>query len=408
MSPKVGPLPQFAAAPLLVLISIFLMMQSLSTDMYVASLPGLSTYFQVPASTVQLTLSIFVMGFGGAQLAIGPLSDRFGRRPVLLCGLGLYLATSLMCALSPSIWLLIGARFLQALGCCSAFVVGRAIIRDAYAPEHGTVIMVRASSWLSLTPLLGPIIGAYLEVWFGWRAAFAVHSIVSFLLIAAVFFRLPETNTDKNPDATRLSGILASYRDVLGARVFWANALPGAFSYGSIFTFISGASMVLIRVLHMPVTWFGYSFSFGTLGYMFGTMLCRRLVRKMSPSSAFRIGTGISLACGLLFLGCVIMGVHHWSIVLAAMFLTMAAHGINSPLSQAGSVTPFPALAGTAAGLSGALFMVAAFIVGTLVGGTYNGTLYPLAIISCMNGFLLFACVRVFPEHRIGGALCRA
>jgi DHA1 family bicyclomycin/chloramphenicol resistance-like MFS transporter len=398
MNKSVAPLPQYAKAPLLVLISVFLMMQSLSTDMYVASLPSLATLFDVPASTVQLTLSIFVMGFGSAQLAIGPMSDRFGRRPVLLWGLGLYLAASILCSLSPSIWLLIGARFLQALGCSSAFIIGRAIIRDAYAPEHGTLIMVRASSWLSLTPLLGPIIGAYLEVWFGWRAVFAVHSIVSLALILAVFFRLPETNANKDPRATELAGILSSYREVLGTRTFWANALPGAFSYGSIFTFISGASMVLIRVLHMPVTWFGYSFSFGTLGYMFGTMLCRRLLRTMSPGSAFRVGTGISLICGVLFLGCVMAGIHHWSIVLAVMFLTMAAHGINSPLSQAGSVSPFPAQAGTAAGLSGALFMVAAFIVGTIVGATYNGTLYPIAVISCMNGILLFVCVRVFPE----------
>src|SRR5690606_28536156 len=148
------------------------------------------------------------------------------------------------------------------------------------------------------------------------------------------------------------------------------------------------------------VTWFGYSFSFGTLGYMLGTFLCRRLLRRMTPAGAFRIGTAVSISCGILFLGCVLLGVRHWSLVLAVMFLTMGSHGIYSPLSQAGSVTPFPAQAGTAAGLSGALYMVIAFIIGTVVGITYNGTLYPLAFISCVNGVLLFVCVRAFPELR--------
>ncbi|MBS1186198.1 MAG: Bcr/CflA family drug resistance efflux transporter [Burkholderiaceae bacterium] len=400
MSNRLRPLLPFRKAPLLTLISIFLMMQSLSTDMYVASMPSLASYFDVPASAVQLTLSIFVFGFGTAQLAVGPLSDRFGRRPVLLAGLSLYLAASLLCALAPSIWLLIAARLLQSLGCCSTFIIGRAIIRDAYAPEDGMRVMVKASSWLSLTPLLGPIVGSYFEVWFGWRATFAFHALVACCLLTAVFLRLPETNSNKNPDATNIRGLLTSYREVLGARAFWAYALPGALSYGSIFTFISGASMVLIRILHLPVTWFGYCFSFGTLGYMLATMLCQRLLRRMNAGAAFRIGTAASLAAGLLFLGCVLTGLHHWSIVVAAMFLTFAAHGINSPLSQAGAVSPFPTQAGTAAGLSGGMYMVMAFVVGSIVGASYDGSLYPLAIISLVNGVLLFVCVRAFPELR--------
>ena len=400
MSVRLRPLLPFRKAPLLTLISIFLMMQSLSTDMYVASLPSLASYFNAPASAVQMTLSIFVIGFGASQLAVGPLSDRFGRRPVLLSGLALYLLASVMCALSPSIWLLIAARLLQALGCCSTFIIGRAIIRDAYAPEDGMRVMVRASSWLSLTPLLGPIIGSYFEVWFGWRATFAFHALVATCLLSAVYLRLPETNASKNPDATNLSGLLASYREVLGARIFWAYALPGALSYGSIFAFISGSSMVLIRILNLPVTWFGYCFSFGTLGYMLGTMLCQRLLRRTSAGSAFRIGTIASLAAGVLFFGCVMTGIYHWSIVVATMFLTFGAHGINSPLSQAGAVSPFPTQAGTAAGLSGGMYMVMAFIIGSIVGASYDGTLYPLAIISLVNGVLLFVCVRAFPELR--------
>lgn len=136
---------QFSTAPLFFLIAAFLMLQPLSTDLYLASLPSLATVFDVPAATVQLTLTIFVAGFGGAQLVIGPLSDRFGRRPVVITGLSLYLLASLLCGASQSMGMLIIARFLQALGCCSAVIIARAIVRDAYDPQDSVKVISKAS-----------------------------------------------------------------------------------------------------------------------------------------------------------------------------------------------------------------------------------------------------------------------
>jgi MFS transporter, DHA1 family, multidrug resistance protein len=393
----VQPHARFAHAPLLVLIIGFLMLQPLSTDLYLASLPSLATTFQVPASTVQLTLSLFVIGFGGAQLIIGPLSDRFGRRPVVLAGLAVYVFASALCALSPSIKMLIAARFLQALGCCSAVIMGRAIVRDAYDPAHSARVVARASSWLSLAPLIGPILGSYLQVSFGWRAAFMALGLLSAVVLAFTVAYLPETNLHKDKRATEMSGLLANYRYVLGARDFWAYSLPGALSYGAIFSFISGSSVVLIKVLQVPTTVFGYCFAFGVSGYMLGTLLCRRLLPKIGMARAFRLGSGVALATGILFLSLVAAGVAHWGLVVAAMFFTMGAHGINFPVAQSGAVSPFPQQAGTAAGLMGALYMGIAFVVGSVVGATHNGTLYPLAFISCTLGILVFVVVRLVP-----------
>jgi len=393
----VRPLAPFAQAPLLALIAAFLMLQPLSTDLYLASLPGLASAFSVPPSTVQLTLSLFVIGFGGAQLVIGPLSDRFGRRPVLIAGLSLYVAASIACGLSQSIAMLIAARFLQALGCCSAVIIARAIVRDAYRPEDSMRVVASASTWLSLAPLLGPILGSYLQVSFGWRAAFAALAAFSAGLLAMSLLKLPETNQYRDPRATELSGLLANYRIVLGARDFWAHALPGALSYGAIFSFISGSSFVLIQVLQVPTEWFGYCFAFGVSGYMGGTIVCRRLLSRIGGSRAFRLGSALSLLTGLGFLGAVAAGIAHWALVLAAMFLTMGAHGINFPIAQSGAVSPFPQQAGTAAGLMGALYMGVAFVVGTVVGATHNGTLYPLALISCGIGICIFVSVRGMP-----------
>jgi DHA1 family bicyclomycin/chloramphenicol resistance-like MFS transporter len=395
----VRPLAAYAAAPLLPLIVSFLMLQPLSTDLYLASLPGLASAFAAPAATVQLTLSLFVLAFGGAQLIIGPLSDRFGRRPVLLAGLALYLTASLLCAAAPSIELLVVARVLQALGCCSAIIVARAVVRDAWAPADAAHVIARASSWLALAPILGPILGSYLQVAFGWRAAFVALSALSALLLGAAALRLPETNVHKNPRATALSGILANYRIVLGARAFWSHALPGALSYGAMFAFISGSSMVLIRVLQVPTQWFGYCFAFGVTGYLSGTIVCRRLLPKLGPALTLRLGSSASLGAGVLFLGLVAAGLAHWAVVTGAIFLTMFAHGINFPVTQSGSVTPFPQQAGTAAGLLGALIMAVAFAVGTLVGATFDGTVMPLAVIACTLCAATFASVRLV-AHR--------
>jgi len=390
------PLAQFAHAPLLVLVTALLMMQPLSTDLYLASLPSLATVFTVPVSTVQLTLSVFVIGFGGAQLIIGPLSDRFGRRPVLLVGLVLYVAASALCALAQSINLLIAARFLQALGCCTAVIIARAIVRDAYAPEDSARLIARASTWISLAPIFGPILGSYLQVRYGWRAAFVALGVFAALLFATAVMRLPETNAHKNPQATDLSGLATNYKLVLGSREFWIYALPGAISYAAIFSFISGSSFVLINVLGVPTQWFGYCFALGVSGYMAGTLICRRLLKRLDGQQALHIGTTCSLAAGLFFLVTTVIGLAHWSTLLIAMFMAMVAHGINFPVIQSGAIAPFPRQAGTAAGLMGALFMLFAFLTGSVVGATHNGTLYPMAIIAGILGALNFYAARAF------------
>jgi DHA1 family bicyclomycin/chloramphenicol resistance-like MFS transporter len=293
---------------------------------------------------------------------------------------------------------LIIARFLQALGCCSTVNVARAMVRDAWLPEHSVRVIARASTWLALAPLLGPVLGAWLQVALGWRAAFAALTIFSCGLLLITLLRLPETNEYKNPRATNLSGLLANYRLVLGSREFWAYALPGALSYGAIFAFISGVSFVLIQILDVPTAWFGLCYALGVAGYMTGTIVCRRLLPRLGTARAFQVGGMAAMGAGMFFLAAVAAGIAHWSIVVVAMFLVMGAHGINFPIAQSGSVTPFAQQAGTAAGLMGALAMAVAFAVGSVVGATHNGTLYPLAIIACVMGLLIFCSIRTLPS----------
>ena len=387
-------------ATILWLIAGCLMLQPLSTDLYLASLPHLATDFGVSPAAVQQTLSLFVVGFGVAQLISGPLSDRFGRRPVLLWGLGIYIVASLACALAPNLQLLVAARFVQAVGCCTAAVVARALIRDVYAPAEGAQMLAKASSLLALAPIFGPILGGYLQVWFGWRAAFVFHTLFCVALATAAARLLAETNAHRNPAATQPRHLFAIYRRLAGAESFWAYALPGALSYAAIFAFISGSSFVLIKVLGVPTEYYGYGFAFGVTGYLLGTIICRRLLVRLGLARSVMAGATLSLLAGLLFLALALAGVHHWTVVVGCLFLTMGAHGINFPCAQTGAVAPFPREAGAAAGLLGFFTMVAGFATGTWIGLSHDGTLLPLATTSAVLGALLFASALAFRQRR--------
>ena len=384
---------------LLWLVTGCLMLQPLSTDLYLASLPNLASDFAVSPAAVQQTLSLFVFGFGSAQLISGPLSDRYGRRPVLIGGLSVYLLSGLACALAPALSWLVVARFVQAIGCCTAVVVARAIIRDAYSPADGARVLAKASSLLALAPIFGPILGGYLQVTFGWRAAFVALALAGLAVWIAAWRSMKESNRQPNPDAMRLGSLARTYSEVIKTPAFWAYALPGAISYASIFVFISGTPFVLIRVLGVPTQYYGYLFAFGVCGYLGGTLICRRLLGSIGVARVLALGTTLGLIGGLGFLGLVLADVRHWTLVVAAQFVVMTAHGINFPCTQSGSLAPFPEKAGAAAGLFGCLVMYAALAAGTWVGGNHDGTLLPLASISATVGVILFASARLLARY---------
>lgn len=354
------------------------MFQPLSTDLYLPTLPGIAASFSATASDVQWTLSAFIAAFGVWQLIAGPVSDRYGRRPVILLGAATFLCASLLCMAAPTIAVLITGRMLQAIGACTCLVGARGMVRDLYAPVEGARLVATAATFMSLAPLVGPLLGATLYEAFGWRSAFAAHASFALVMLVACATRLQETREGYSHPLA-FGQILAIYRSVASSKASRAYMLTAAATYSGLFAFISGSPFVLIRVLGLSATQFALSFSTMVAGYLLGTLICRRLVsrglqRAVQTGALLQLGAGAVLAAGAL------AGVHVAPAIVMPMFVFGVSHGVIQSPAQSGAVAPFRHAAGAAAALLGFLMMACAAAVGVWIGASYDGTVYPLTL----------------------------
>ncbi len=359
------------------------MLQPLSTDMYLSTLPGIAAYFNASVASAQSTLWIFIAAFGVWQLIAGPLSDRFGRYPIVIAGALTYCAASVLAMIAPSLELLVVGRVLQAVGACTCLVGARGFVRDLYAPTEGARMIANAATLMSLAPLIAPLIGAALYVRFGWRSVFAL--LVAFSLLLAFFAasKLRETNTRRNPAALSLQPMLRTYGAVARSPAFRAYALAAAATYACLFAFLSGSSFVLINVLGQTPTVFALSFATMVGGYLIGTVICRRLLHVYGLQRTVCIGASLQATAGLVLAALALGGVHVPLAISAPMLFIGVSHGIVQPPVQSGAVAPFPHAAGAAAALLGFAMMLVVTCVGIWIGVSYNGTVYPLTLTIC-------------------------
>ncbi|ALK10864.1 multidrug effflux MFS transporter [Blastochloris viridis] len=384
-----------------VLLALLTSLAALSTDMYLPSLPSIAGELAAAASDVQLTLSAFLVGFALGQVVYGPLSDRYGRKPVLLAGLAIYVAASAACAMATSVEMLIAARFVQAIGACGPMVIGRAIVRDLYSGARAGQELARMGSIMGLVPAVAPVLGGILEMTFGWRSSFLVMLTYGVAASAAVLLALPETLTRRAPEVPSPLAI---------ARVFGVILRDGGFRgylgivvtvYAGLFAWISGSSFVLQGLYGFSQIAFGAAFSVGVLGYVAGTVIATRLNPAIGIDRTVGLGTAASALGGVAMLAVVLTPIEAPMLIVAAMVIYMLGFGLSFPSAIAGALIPFPDRAGAASSLVGFAQMTFGAVVGVWIGHSLGATALPMAATIAGSGLAAAATWRLTRADRI-------
>jgi DHA1 family bicyclomycin/chloramphenicol resistance-like MFS transporter len=359
---------------------------ALSIDMALPSLPATAQALGTRAATVQLTVTLFLAAFALAQLLHGPLSDRLGRRRVVLGGLAVYVVGGLACWIAPSARLLVAARVLQAIGAASGPVVGRAVIRDLYEPQQAARVLGYMGTAQALTPILAPIIGGVVHQAFGWRAVYLTLALCGATFLGFAALLVPETNRLRDPNALRPGHLATNAADLLGDRTFVGYVLVAALMFGGQFAFISGSSFVLIEVLKVAPDVYGLCFGLVAFGLMIGSFIAARLTPRAGIDRLIAAGTGLSAIVGSVMAALAWGGVWTVPAVIGPMFGFSVGVGIVLPTAVAGAIGPFPRTAGLAAAGLGFLQLTAASAYGILVGRLYDGTPIPMAAAIAVAG----------------------
>lgn len=361
-------------------LTLLLGIQPVTTDLYLPALPTLQSDLGGTVAGAQLTLSALIICFGLGQLVCGPLADRFGRRPVLLAGLGLFTLASIAGAASSTIEMLIAWRALQGAAMAAAVTGGRSIIRDLYQPAAGARVMSKALTGLGVIAVASPVLGGLIVEAFDWHAALLALAVFGAATLALVAWRFEETAPGRDPAATRPRTVIANWREVVSHPTFRAWTLLSACTYAALFIMLAGSSFVFIGVLGVPRHAFGALLGSMSMAYIVGTVLCRRLLVRHGLRGAVRRGAWLSLVGGLAMAALSLAGVHEVWAIAVPQYLYAMGHGIHQPCAQAGAIGPFPEKAGTAASLSGFAMTASALAVGLWLGESLDGTVYPLTL----------------------------
>lgn len=363
----------------ILLLSLAIGLQPVSTDLYLPALPGLALDLHASVAMVQYTLTGLLLAFGISQMLWGPFSDKVGRRPIMLFGLGLYVLAAAGCVMSTSIEMLIAWRVVQGAAMGAVITSARAVVRDLYQPLEGARIMSKAMTGLGAMACTSPPLGGFLSQHWGWQVALMSVVLYAAATLSLVAWRFEETLSSPNPNALHLPTMLRIWWEVLCHPTFRAFAVLSVAAYGALFTYLATSSFVFIQVLHLSGLQLGWILSSMSVVYITGTLVCRYLLRHIGMRKTIAWAGASSAFSGLCL--CVLVYTDHASAtgLVLAMYPMILAHGIHQPIGQSGAVGPFPLSAGAASALNGFLMMLAAFATGAWLGHSIDGTLFPLA-----------------------------
>jgi DHA1 family bicyclomycin/chloramphenicol resistance-like MFS transporter len=351
----------------------------ISLYMLLPVLPVLATIFGRDISIAQMTVSLYMVGIACSQIIMGPLSDRFGRRPVLLAGLGLMVAASAGCVFAETLPQLIVARFIQALGGATGMVVGRAIIRDLYSRDRISAMISLVIAVMMVAHMLSPLTGGLLETAFGWRSIFYVITAASLVVTVAIAFTLPETRGERAAG----SGFRGDVGSLFTSRAFIGYLSCQVLASQIIFVFAGGGPYIVVTQMGRSSAEYGAWFATTGLAYLIGNLCCVRFAPRHSLEKLIWFGLALQLAGALLNLLWGVIGLNQApSWLFGTQMLVMVANAFVMSNSAAGAISVRPEAAGTASGAMGFLQMGLGALVsqfGAWLGGHF-ATPLPLNI----------------------------
>jgi MFS transporter, DHA1 family, multidrug resistance protein len=366
----------------------------LAIDMYLPALPTIAREFGTDASVVQSSLAAYFIGIAIGQAFYGPLSDRLGRKPILYLGLTLFMVSSIGCARAGSVDALIAFRFLQALGGCAPIVIPRAIVRDHF-DQAGSVRMLSVLMLvMGLAPILAPLVGGQLLLYFGWRAVFWLLTIYAATWLTVVATALPESLPSARRLRQPIRDVLAAYWRLACDRRFMGHGLSGALIFAGLLAYISGSPFVFIELFHVPPERYGFFFGTNALGIIAASQVNRWLVGRVDTQRILDVVLPVAMTAGVVLVLDAYTGFGGFPGILIPLFCYIACHGFVLPNTTALAMAPYGKAAGSASALLGTLQFVLGAVAGSLIGAFANGTAVPMAAVVAGCGASAFLASR--------------
>lgn len=367
-----------ALPTLLLLLTVF---GPISMDLYLPALPALTADLGAVTSVAQLTVTACLIGLAAGQLIAGPLSDRFGRRGILLVGIVLYIATSALCAISPTVELLIAARFMQGLAGGVGIVIAQAAGRDIYTGGALIRFYGRLTVVGGAAAIVGPLLGGLLTAFTDWRGLFVFLAMIGAGILVVTLLVFRETLPAGHRTRGGFGQTMHDYRTLLSDRVFLGAVLNQGFLYAALFAYLAGSTFVLQDIYGLSPLGYALAFGLNSAGFMMFGYLAGRAAERWSISGTLAVGilvAGIG-ALGLLAAGIVAMPL--W-VVIVSLFLLAAGVAISSPPATTLALIEYPQMAGTASSLLGMVRFGFGGVAAPLVGVAGALSILPLGVVT--------------------------
>lgn len=351
------------------------------------ALPIIKDSFSVSTDVAQLTLSLSMLAIAIGTLFYGPVSDKYGRKPVMLFGIIITIFGSFFCYFADSIFWLILGRFIQAFGGAVGLVLARAIVRDVYGAEEAARVIATLVMVMVVVPMMSPALGVELMDRFSWESIFLIIALASSVIFVFLICALPETLvTPANFEG--VNSMLTTFAKLLHSRVFCGYAFCVTFVSVVFFSFISAVPEIMLSVLSRPPVEYGYYFMMLPLGFMIGNYVARHFGKSMSIDNMIAVG-GITAILGIIIAIILnLAGISHPLSLFIPISIAVLGNGITLPNAQAAAINEFPQYAGSASGLTGFLQMTVSAIAAQLVAFIFNGTVFPLLILMLLASVL--------------------